>query len=170
MSISVTLIRQTVKERIDKKQTCADNWFWYPGTLNPTGSTMEKINSKFWLHGKFLSQREDEWPVKPCASLLTNSAPTATINRAAAIPINPQTELIKGLLEHNWSFYKVINSLCIIQKGCRNYKQSFSQLLPWSKVRNAISSSIISCFTPQAEAFIAKNELKHLVIKPQDDI
>ena len=49
----------------------ADNWFWFPGALNPanlltrTGSTLEDISSRFWLHGSFLPTPEISWPVKP---------------------------------------------------------------------------------------------------------
>ena len=99
-------------------------------------------------------------------TLLTNPAPTATVNRTVAVPLNPLKDLIMDLLECNWS----LNSLCIVQKGCRNYKKSANPLLPWSKIINAISSSIISCFICQAIAFIVKNKLKHLVIPPHDNI
>ena len=40
--------------------SAADNWNWCPGSLNPgnlltrSRSTLEKINSSFWLQGSFL--------------------------------------------------------------------------------------------------------------------
>ena len=156
--------------------TSSGSWFWCPGTLNPadlltrTGSTMEKINSKFWLRGSFLSLAEADWLVKLCASLLTSHDPAVSINRIIATPLNPLSDLLVELLECNQSFSKVLNSLCIIQKGCRKFKQSVNLLLPWSKIRNNISTAIISCFSPQAEVFLAQNKLKHLDIQPQDGI
>ena len=42
--------------------TNSDNWFWCPSPLNPadilsrSGSTLEQINSDFWLHRSFLSK------------------------------------------------------------------------------------------------------------------
>ena len=56
--------------------TNSDDWFWCPGKLNPadlltrSGTTLEQINSDFWLHRSFLPQDKHSWPVKKCAPLL----------------------------------------------------------------------------------------------------
>ena len=66
--------------------TNPDDWFWCSGQLNPadlltrSGTTLEQINSDFWLHGSFLLQDEHSWPVKKCASLLSSPLPATVIN------------------------------------------------------------------------------------------
>ena len=62
--------------------------------------------------------------------------------------------------------------MCLLRKT-RSYKHHSAPILlilPWKNVQNYISSSIINCFNPSTEAYIAKNKLKHLLIPPQDKI
>ena len=59
-----------------------------------------------------------------------------------------------------------------LRKATRTSKYCSSPtlpILPWNNARNSISSSIISCFN-SSEAYIAKNNFKHLLIQPQDGI
>ena len=152
--------------------TKADNWFWCPRTLNPADLLV-----LLWKNSTPVLATW-QFPIPPWRWMAsqamclphTKPAPTSTVNRAVATPFNSLTDLIMELLERNQSYTKVFKSLCNIQKGCRNLKQSVNQLLPCSKIRNTILYSIISYFTPQAVISMAKNKLKHLVIQALDGI
>ena len=80
-----------------RSQTTADNWMWCPEPLNPadlltmSGSTLEKINSDFWLRGSFLLYPVSTWPTKPCASLISSNLPSAVISRISTASTNPLT-------------------------------------------------------------------------------
>ena len=159
--------------------TNADNWFWCPGILNPadlltrSGSTLEKIRSRFWLQGSFLSTRKSSWPTKSCASLLLNKTPNATIIKLSYKSINSLTEVITEFLKRFGSFSKVLSAMWLLRKATRTFKFCSSPTLPILQQNNAwnfISSSIISCFNSSTEAYIAKNKLKHLLIQPEDGI
>ena len=75
--------------------TNSDDWFWCPGHLNPadlltrSDTTLEQINSDFWLHESFLPQPDNSWPVKKCASFLSSSLPLTTINQVIDEPVHP---------------------------------------------------------------------------------
>ena len=150
---------------------------WCPGPLNPTdlltrsGSTLEKISFNFWLHGSFLLNPVSTWPTKPCASLLSSSPPLSPIisKISAALP-HPITDYILEELEHGQSFTKDVNAHCILHKFGRKFKTCPANVLPWTRIPSAISATIISCFNPFAESFIAKNKLKHLLTQPQEGI
>ena len=154
----------------------SENWLWCPGPLNPadlltrSGTTLEQVNSDFWLYGSFLPLDERSWPVKNCASLSSSPLPTTGINRVAPVPVNPLSDLIPKLLNNALSFSKVVNALSIILKAAGNFKQNPNPSLSWYSIRSSISSAIISCFKTDSELFIAKNKLKHLVITPQDGV
>ena len=66
--------------------TNSADWFWCPGHLNPadlltrSGTTLEQINSDFWLHGSFLPQPDNSQPIKKCVSFLSSSLPVTIIN------------------------------------------------------------------------------------------
>ena len=61
--------------------TNSADWFWCIGHLNTTdlltrsGTTLEQINSDFWLHESFLPQPDNSWLIKKCASFLSSSLP-----------------------------------------------------------------------------------------------
>ena len=152
------------------------NWHWCPGALNPadlltrSGSTLEKINSRFLLQGSFLSQPPSSWPNKSCVSLISDQIPSAMFKKVSATPPNSLIEYITELLTNNWSYSKILKSFCALLKIDRTYSGSPDNLLPWTKTRNAIASNIISCFKSSTESYIAKNKLKHLLVQPQDGI
>ena len=58
-------------------------------------------------------------------SILSDQILSALINRLTVIPLNPLTEFITELLEHKQSYTKVLNSICLIQKGCKIVILSF---------------------------------------------
>ena len=148
----------------------SDYWFWCPGPLNLAdlltrmGSTWDQIKSDFWLHGSFLPQPKLSWPIKKCVSLPVSDLPSRTINLTVAVPVNPSSDFIVSLLEHNQSLSKVIAALTFIRKSCKTWRQNPNPPLTWS----SISSSIIKSFSTAAETLIATNRLKDLVIQPLD--
>ena len=152
------------------------NWNWCPGALNPadlltrTGSTLEKVNSKFWLQGSFLPQPRSSWPIKNCVSLISDQTPSIMIKKVSANPPNPLTEYVTELLTRCRSYSKVLAAFCILLKIGRSHSKSPENLLPWNRTRNIIVSNIINCFNSSAEGYIAKNKLKHLLVRPQDGI
>ena len=93
--------------------TSPDNWFWCPSPLNPadlltkTGSICDKIKSDFWLHGRFLPQPESSWPIKKCVSLPANNHLSRTINLKIEVLVNPSSDLVVSLLEHNQSDHRL---------------------------------------------------------------
>ena len=135
-----------------------------------SGSTLEKIKSRFWLQGSYLSDLTSSWPTKPYASLILYQTPTANNNKISCITINQLTDTITEYLVRTGSYNTVLNTMCFLRKATRAYKHHSAPILPWNNVWNYISSSIISCFNPSTEAYIAKNKLKHLLIQPQDRI
>ena len=123
---------------------------WCPGPHNPadlltkSGSTLEKINSNFWLHGSFLPHPICTWPTKPCASLLF-SRPLQPSSAESKPPTQPHA-YISNQLEHAQSFTKTLKTHCLLQKFCRKFKKCPRDVLPLTRIPSAVSSTIISCF------------------------
>ena len=90
------------------------SWHWCPGFLNPadlltrSGSKLEKLNSRFWLQGSFLSQSPSSWPTKSCASLISVQVFFASFKKVSASPPNPLTECITELLTKQLSYSKIL--------------------------------------------------------------
>ena len=80
------------------------------------------------------------------------------------------SNLIISLLEHNQSLSKVVAALTFIHKGCRTWRRNPNPPTTGSFVKTSILSFIISCFASAAEAIIANNKLKHLVIQSLDGV
>ena len=87
-------------------QTTADNWTWHPGPLNPAAlltrpdSTLEKINSDFWLRGSFLLNTVPTWPTEPCTSLISSTLPSAIVRKLTATTIGYRREVGGGRQNH----------------------------------------------------------------------
>ena len=104
-----------------------ENWFWFPGSLNPadlltrSGTECNQINSKFWLHGSFFPQERSSWPTIICTSLPTSDTLTRSVN-VITIPVNQSQDLITSLLEHTQSLTKLIRAITFIHKSCRTWR------------------------------------------------
>ena len=76
------------------KLTNDDNWFWCPGVLSPadlltrSGSTLEKIKSRFWLQGRFLSAPTSSWPANHVRPSFSNKLQLQTSIKS---PVSPAT-------------------------------------------------------------------------------
>ena len=139
----------------------ADSWFWCPGPLNPadlltrTGSTLEHINSRFWLNGSFLTDQETSWPIKSCKSLLSNQPIIASINRAVMIPDSPFCNYVVEMLTACNSFIKVVKSLTLLMKIWILPRLHEADRHTGNNVSKYVSSTIVSCFKPSADTFLA---------------
>ena len=154
----------------------ADNWFWCPGILNPadlltrTGSTLEDISSKFWLHGSFLPDPETSWPVKSCKSLLSNQPQSASVNRPVMIPDSLFFTIITKMLTAFNSYSKVLKALTLLMKIWILSRLPEADGPSRNAISKYVSSIIVSCFKPSADIFLAKHKLKHLVVQLQDEV
>ena len=104
-------------------------WKWVPGDLNPAdlptraNSNMEEIQSKKWLHGGFLLEEEEHWPVKDVTTFddklpgMDNSILQANmLIRQAKVSIKDTEETWKILLDQNNNLSKVATILGICLK------------------------------------------------------
>ena len=117
--------------RIDFIQTHSKDatWKWVPGNLNPAdlptraNSNIEEVNSRMWLHGGFLTEPEENWPVKDTAAFadqlpgMDNSIIQASmLVRQTKVRLEGHVETWKPLLNKYNNLSKVLSILGICLK------------------------------------------------------
>ena len=150
-------------------------WKWVPGDLNPAdlptraNSNMEEIQSKKWLHGGFLLEEEEHWPVKDVTNFddklpgMDNSIIQANmLVRQAKVSIEDTEETWKNLLDQNNNLSKVATILGI----CLKFKYP---KLPLSERRVLALARLIQDSMPLSKELVKSSKSYDVQIIYEDE-
>jgi len=157
------------------EETKKEQWFWCPGHANPAdlltraGSTALNLQSDIWMKGGFLNENPNSWEIKSCSNLSSSSL-SATVKVLKIAPLNPGQVYILGMLEKSKSYIKVKNALRLLTKWIRSHIILTRPVASWDTAESHISRTILQCFKPDNDRFLAKHPLKNLVKVLQEDV